>query len=78
MFDTGADLSYIKTNIVSNHFQESTQEKLSSANSFKMHIQEKIEVNILNNGFSLKISFLLGFDTRSAEDLRDYSLNKGM
>ena len=62
MFDTRADLSCIKTNIVPKRFQESTREKLSSANSSKMHIEGKTEVSILNNGFSLKTSFLLVSD----------------
>ena len=62
LFDTGADLSCIKTTIVPKCFQESTQEKLSSANSSKMHIEGKTEVSILNNGFSLKTSFLLVSD----------------
>ena len=62
MFNTGIDLSCIKTNIVPNCFQESTTEKLSSANSSKMHIEGKTEVSILNNGFSLKTSFLLVSD----------------
>ena len=42
LFDTGADLSCLKTNIVPIRFQESTTEKLSFANSSKMHIEEKM------------------------------------
>ena len=40
-FDIGPNLSCIKTSTVSKYFQETTLEKLSFANSSKMHIEGK-------------------------------------
>ena len=62
LFDTGADLNCIKSSIVPKRFQETTKERLSSANNSKMHIEGKTEASILNNDFLLKTSFLIVSD----------------
>ena len=66
LFDTGADLNCIKTDIVPKKFHEKTNERLSAANNSKLNIKSKVDASIHNDGFEFRTSFLLTNDIHYA------------
>ena len=62
LFDTGADLNYIKEDIVPKRFHEKTNERLSAANNSKLNVKSKVDASIHNNGFEFRTSFILTND----------------
>lgn len=57
LFDTGADLNYMKTRLVPKYLQEKTSEKLSTANNLSMKIKGKAYASISNGNLLIKTFF---------------------
>ncbi|RID44655.1 hypothetical protein BRARA_I01436, partial [Brassica rapa] len=62
LFDTGADLNYIKSGLVPKCFHLETKEKLSAANNSKLRITSKAEASILKENILIKTAFVLTDD----------------
>ena len=62
LFDTGADLSCIRYDLVPKRFHKKTKERLAAANDSALTIGGKVEASVVTGKFALKNQFILAKD----------------